>query len=133
MDDWRDLDESVLKDLSVNLLYWDFYPVFGTREEKCGKLELVRLGTPYTYDMNMGVICVYDEKGWPWVIKHRMLGMYVSAKGRFGNAFEDAFLEKFDLKRGAYVPHSNDGGRFLGELIPGLYAPGERYRDQQDI
>jgi hypothetical protein len=130
MDNWRNLDESVLNDLSVYLLYYGFYPVLGTMERKRGELEVVRLGNPRTYDKNMGVVCVYDENGRPWVLKNEMLGLYVSQEARWGNLLEDVLLEKFTLARGAYVPHSNDGGYFLGELMPGLHGPGERYPDQ---
>lgn len=94
--------------LSHKLLDIGFFSALGTSEEE------VHVGrrTPNTYDSNNGVTVVYDEEGRPWIVRNDHL---------------DGVMEKFQiviaehsLKRGAYVPHSNDGGYFVHEVLPKL-------------
>mgnify|MGYP001580440881 CR=1 FL=1 len=103
MDDNRKLSH-VLSDL-------DFFSALGT-SEYCGleKNEgYVKRGGPFTYDFNMGVLVVYDEKGHPWI------------KQNFGERTKrelSKLRDSFPLARGAYVPHSNDSGRFIHQVLP---------------
>lgn len=60
----------------------------------------IKKGLPLTWDKNNGVTVVYDEKGVPWV--HR------------------GIIEFPELKRGAHVPMSNDGGWGIMHLFPTL-------------
>src|SRR3989344_2462843 len=69
------------------------------------KGHLVEFGEPNTWDVNNGTVVVYDQKGWPWV--RQWCGL--------ASAQVDVIVKMFNIKRGAYVPHSNDGGRFIRE------------------
>lgn len=77
-----------------------------------GKTELVRgnhinihKGLPLTWDKNNGVTVVYDENGEPWVYR--------------------GIIEFPELKRGAHVPFSNDGGWHMKQLFPTLHEKRE--------
>lgn len=92
--------------LSQKLAAAGFFCALGSTEYLGGQSVVVERGAPRRYDWNNGVSVVYDEDGTPW-IKH----------GRVD-------LEEFGLDhwsdRGAHVPHSNDGGHFVREVLPGL-------------
>jgi hypothetical protein len=93
--------------LSHRLLDLRFFSVLGTSEhpgmspEECH----VKCGNPNVWDANNGVMVVYDELGRPWI----MHGSMADDRVRRG-------LDGFQLSRGAYVPHSNDGGYFVREV-----------------
>lgn len=93
--------------LSHILIDLGFFSALGTSEhpgmmsEECH----VKRGTPNSQDYNNGVLVVYDEEGRPWVIH----GSKVTDTVKKG-------LSGYDLSRGAYVPHSNDGGYFIREI-----------------
>ncbi len=87
--------------LSVCLCRAGFVSVYGTVEKVGDKMQEVCLGDPYTWDTNNGITVVYDEFGSPW-IRRPTISLDKFANGKFEN----------DLLRGAYVPHSNDGGKF---------------------
>ena len=91
--------------LSHKLIDIGFFSALGTSEHPGMSYEEchVKRGTANTYDYNNGVTVVYDEEGRPWI--------------SLRNVITDEFVEKFLLKRGAYVPHSNDGGHFVREVI----------------
>ncbi len=93
--------------LSHILIDLGFFSALGTSEhlgmtpEECH----VKRGQPNTQDYNNGVQVVYDENGRPWIIH--------------GSKVDDTVqqgLWDFNLSRGAYVPHSNDGGYFIREI-----------------
>ena len=68
-----------------------------------GVIRLVKCGEPLSWDHKNDVTVVYDEKGEPWIKQGQL------------------FLEDFKtvmLSRGAHVPHSNDGGYFVSEVLP---------------
>ena len=79
------------------------FMAYGTCEKKGPKLKCVKTGEPKTWDINQGILVVYDEKGLPWV--------------RFATSQSHSWLERVamshNLEKGAYVPHSNDNGKFL--------------------
>ena len=79
--------------------------VLATNERHAGGASPVWYGQPFTWDYNNGVTVVYDENGEPW-IKHGRLWL----EG----------LKPELLERGAHVPHSNDGGHFVREILPTL-------------
>lgn len=82
----------------------NFFMVAGTTERARGRLseEIVGRGTPLTWDANNGTMVVYDDNGMPW-IRSRKFPL---------DAAEETWAKRFNLQRGAYVPHSNDGGTF---------------------
>ena len=96
--------------LSHKLLALGFFSALGTSEHPGMTQEEVHVGrgTPNTFDGNNGVTVIYDEDGRPWIqsTKH-ITGLIILA------------LRGHNLKRGAYVPHSNDGGHFLHEIVLG--------------
>lgn len=88
-----------------------FLPVFGTVEFSRGSLQSIRdgqeptlvgKGTPFTWDYNNGVLAVYDEQGKPWIC----------STSYFTPRALEQFCSRHNLRQGALVPHSNDGGMF---------------------
>jgi hypothetical protein len=96
--------------LSERLLRHRFFWVLGTMEN----LALVTSGLcqverkePLTWDQNNGVVVVYDEEGRPWIIRRtEAIDLLI-----------ETFCRDFGLQRGAYVPHSNDGGKFIKQHL----------------
>ena len=82
-----------------------FFSALGTSEGE-GHVER---GRPNVKDSNNGVLVVYDEEGRPWIMGVSKLSDNVHVS-----------LLDFDLSRGAYVPHSNDGGHFMSEVVAKL-------------
>ena len=103
--------------LSHCLLDNGFFSALGTTEHPghSEKGVLVKRGTPFTYDQNNGVTVVYDEDGRPWVCRNMQLGNEV-----LGGIYLDQEFPTLELRRGAHVPHSNDGGHFVREIMPQL-------------
>jgi len=93
--------------LSHELLDAGFFSALGTTENAGGNKTLVKKGEPLTYDDNNGVFVIYDENGRPWI-------------KRATDAIDDLHRFRGKLRRGGYVPHSNDGGYFTREVIPQL-------------
>lgn len=102
--------------LSNNLNELGFFSALGTSEECAVTTEekeaRVGRGDPHTYDYNNGVMVIYDEQGRPWIIR---------------SDYDEEVKEKIEtlvsehrMKRGAYVPHSNDGGKFVRKILPKL-------------
>lgn len=104
-----------IPDLSVRLLRNSFFWALGTFENSGlmtnGGCYVVR-GAPLTWDQNNGVVVVYDEEGRPWIIR----------RNREVDLIIETFCRDFKLQRGAYVPHSNDGGLFVKEVFEKLCA-----------
>jgi len=98
--------------LSHVLLDIGFFSALGTSEHPGGQKEGVHVkrGTPLTYDSNNGTVVVYDEEGRPWITRF---------SSEIGNICED-LRRSFSLQHGAFVPHSNDGGNFVRNVIPNL-------------
>src|SRR5438552_2568142 len=96
------------KELSMELLELGFFSALGTVEHfGGGGAAYVKCDKHHTYDSNNGILVVYDEKGCPWVIKQ-------------SSFVHPAMLELYGCMRGAHVPHSNDGGYFINEVLPRL-------------
>lgn len=95
--------------LSHALLDSGFFPAFGTREKKGTNPTSypVKWGTPFFWDYDDGVVVVYDEIGRPWIIQ----GHDLSEKA------EKDLIGEFSLRRGASVPHSKDGGKFVNDTV----------------
>lgn len=89
--------------LSQVLLNRKFMPVYGTTERVGSQQKLVLLGTPFTWDKNNGISVVYDEEGQPWIKR--------------GDLDLSQFSNCQTITRGAYVPHSNDGGIFASQVL----------------
>lgn len=101
--------------LSHVLLDLGLFCALGTTERSGVELKLVKKGMPYTTDTNNGVSVVYDEAGRPWVMRLQEAG----SLGYPGKEIQACLDENGkELKRGAYVPHSNDGGHFMREVLP---------------
>ena len=97
--------------LSHQLLDLGFFSALGTTEHAGGGRDgfLVKRGTPNTFDGNNGVSVVYDEAGCPWILRGSpTLDMWKT------------LVVPFALKRGAHVPHSNDGGAFVHQVLARL-------------
>lgn len=99
--------------LSHKLLELGFFSALGTSEHPgmAAESHHVRLGTPNTWDSNNGVTVIYDELGRPWIMR---------TETRLRITDFNNIVRPWCLKWGAYVPHSNDGGWFVTEVIPGL-------------
>lgn len=115
----RKMDDPNSKQLSHVLTDTGFFSALGTTETKRSSTEtagmtteLVKLGTPKTWDDNNGVYVVYDEKGRPWIMR----------KSERADIKMSVVREHHDLNLGAYVPHSNDGGHFIADVLPKLLA-----------
>lgn len=93
--------------LSHTLLDLGFFSALGTIEHDAGRPDHVPRGKDNTFDSNNGVTVVYDEVGRPWIIQ----------TSRFTAEVSTALNREFSLQRGAYVPHSNDGGHFVREIV----------------
>ena len=96
--------------LSLTLLDLGFFSALGTSEYSVThEKNYVKRGTANTYDSNNGVMVIYDEEGRPWIC----------STGYLTDRDMDE-LHGHSLKRGAWVPHSNDGGEFVREILPKL-------------
>ena len=93
--------------LSHTLIDLGFFSALGTSENSGMMREEVHVkrGTANTFDYNNGVTVVYDEEGRPWILHNSRLTDEAAEK-----------LREYSLKRGAHVPHSNDGGYFVREI-----------------
>jgi len=92
---------SVLKELG-------FFRATNTTQTCDGESSPVVTGEPLRCDCNNGVAVVYDENGDPWITRSR----------RLKNSEMEQLVREFGLARGAYVPHSNDGGHFIRQIMP---------------
>lgn len=92
-----------------------FFSALGTTEQRDGKPNLVRLGTPYTHDTNNAIMAIYDERGRPWVAGIRAWD-WTDVDRELERIGRESGTSEL-LKPGAYVPHSNDGGLFLREVM----------------
>lgn len=106
--------------LSHKLIDFDFFCALGTTQHAGPRrLEIiVKRGTPNTYDHNNGVTVVYDEVGRPWIRYGRHVPPHMSANEY--NESINRLIGEYKLVRGASVPHSNDGGCFVREVLPTL-------------
>jgi len=112
--------------LSHRLIDLGFFCALGTFEHIFGPEETVvavmrnldnyvKRGEPNKYDHNNGVMVVYDEGGRPWILQ---VSRIEDTTRRY--AVMVLLREEYGLKHGAYVPHSNDGGFFIHEIVPNL-------------
>ncbi len=101
--------------ISHNLKDLGFFSAIGTTEhsgmEAKGQEHPVKSGTPKTFDYNNGTYVVYDEQGRPWI---------VSSLSDIQRANLQELIATHELQHGAYVPHSNDSGHFVREVMPKL-------------
>ena len=97
--------------LSHQLLDLGFFSALGTTEHAGPQPReiVVKRSTPMTTSYNNGVRVIYDEEGRPWIAAYRGIEEMLS--------IEQAGHK---LTQGAYVPHSNDGGCFVREVLPKL-------------
>ena len=102
------------KKLSHKLLDLGWFYAIGTLEHSGMHDDgiMVECKTPFTYDYNNGVAVVYDEWGRPWIFPGTAVTVISET-----NETVHTVIKKFQCQRGAYVPHSNDGGRFMQEVL----------------
>ncbi len=84
-----------------------FFCVANTTEYPGMCPQPVPLGLPLSWDSNNGVTVAYDELRRPWIIRSERLQQ------------QDFSWLNHNFRRGAHVPHSNDGGQFIGKAQPG--------------
>lgn len=85
-----------------------FISVLGTEQAGFhGQVDRVVRDHSRKHDQNNGVVVVYDQSGAPWIVRCIDLNEGELAK----------LVRDFDLKEGAPVPHSNDGGDFFRTVI----------------
>lgn len=110
--------------LSENLSNLGFFLALASTEHAGPKgTEIpVQRGTPLTTDYNNGVRVVYDEIGRPWILyAHGVEEMLkIEAAG-------------YKLVIGAHVPHSNDGGHFVREIMPKLMEFGVKRAEETPL
>jgi hypothetical protein len=102
-----------IESLSFKLLRLGFFWVLGTFESSglmVGHGNYVVRGEPLTWDRNNGVVVVYDEERRPWIIR----------RSDEVDVIIETLIRDFQLSRGAYVPHSNDGGTFIINVVSRL-------------
>lgn len=99
------------------LLEMGFFSALGSMEHQCMEDELtyVRKRTPLTYDVNNSTLVIYDEEGRPW-IRTCVEGLLTEVVVNKPKTNPDLPA----LTRGAFVPHSNDGGYFMRTVLPML-------------
>jgi hypothetical protein len=100
--------------LSHRLLELGFFPALGTSEYLglTPKETHVKRGTPNTHNYNNGTTMICDELGRPWLIPANV----VHDNAQLRSSVE-GLKHEFALQLGGYVPHSNDGGKFLRSVI----------------
>jgi len=100
-------------ELVLELIKNRFFPVLGTVECSLGSMRnisdgneptLVGKHAKLTWDCNNGTVVIYDGEGKPWIRSIK----YVN----FDGASMEDFAARHCLKKGAMVPHSNDGGKY---------------------
>ena len=93
--------------LTAKLLDLNFLPVLNIEENSgFGDPIQVLSGKPSHFDINNGIMAVYDNAGAPWIIS-------LSKISRENIA---GLVDHFHLIRGAYVPFSNDRHYFDTKL-----------------
>ena len=104
-------DATMGKKLVHELIDNCFLPVLGSVEFSFGSLGSIRhgnmptvvaKGVPRTWDSNNGVMVIYDEVGHPWIRSTKY----------FTEEWVRDLMTRYNLRQGAIVPHSNDGGTF---------------------
>ncbi len=121
--------------LSHELLDRGFFSALGTTERASfpNGGYLVEHKGPYTWDTNNGVLVVYDEEGRPWLRRTMTSeGQPFVESDAWRKICSCVLVDsawsrntKPELTRGAYVPHSNDGGLFL-KALELLFQAGKR-------
>ena len=114
--------------LSHALLDAGFFSALGTCENLVDLLggpdpHIVGRGTPFTWDANNGVTVIYDEEGRPWIKQSRQISeedKRLLSGQPMTRAMTGGAMTRVALVTGAYVPHSNDGGRFVCRVLPSL-------------
>ena len=95
-------------DVRTALTQAGFRSVFGAQEAVGGdaRSRNVEKGQAMTCDSNNGVTVIYDNDGFPWIAPIMFLERVPDFEGRMG------------LRKGAYVPFSNDGGYGIRKMFP---------------
>lgn len=88
------------------------------KDRVAGSLCTIETGTPFSFEFNNGMAAIYDEQGHAWVIPCRLFTDAV-AIALFRSKYHSRWEYQGErLKKGAYVPHSNDGGAWAKENFP---------------
>lgn len=104
--------------LSLALQGIGFKSVLNRTERVGNTTRLVSAGRPYTFADDKGMVVVYDEGGKPWVGRNFQLTAEVASE-IFGAPYREYWTYYgIPMKRGAYVPFSNDGGAWACENLP---------------
>lgn len=97
--------------LTMKLLSLNFLPVANVQEtDGFGDPSTIPNGTPNRFDINNGIMAIYDHRGSPWIISLSKISREAIAD----------LVEGFNLIRGAYVPFSNDRFYITGDKLPSL-------------
>ena len=75
---------------------------------------ILRRDSPLRWDENNGVVVIYDKEGRPWIMTSKLI-KEKDIDYKIGKLISD-----HHVKRGAFVPFSNDGGWFVGSILPTL-------------
>jgi hypothetical protein len=104
--------------LSQRLRAHGLFCALGSTETHNNKV--VGRGEPYSWDRNNGIIVIHDEDGWPWVQFQSCIRPGLYRINHYPSVEIELLCGSHKLKRGGYVPHSNDGGQFIGSVLPEL-------------
>lgn len=104
--------------LQDQLLELGFLDVTGTKEWHGGGEHIIDIPHPDNWmrrDANNGVRVIVDDHGHYWI---QPCGMHQGEETPQTKALMELHSK---LQYGAYVPHSNDGGRFIRQTWPWLF------------
>jgi hypothetical protein len=101
--------------LSHRLMDNGFFSALGTTEIVGGSPKIVKRGQSHSLDHNNGVQVIYDEEGRPWIKRSEDIN-----QSQLDAIFRGMSIWKYGMTIGAMVPHSNDGGHFVLEILPAL-------------
>jgi hypothetical protein len=107
-----------MTELSIALKAAKFVPCHQGKDRIAGSICAIEVGTPFTFDFNNGIAAIYDEKGHVWVLPERLFTDALAImlfRSRYHSRWE---YHGNAMKRGCYVPHSNDGGAWAKEKFP---------------
>ncbi len=96
--------------LSKQLEDLGFFNALGTHETSGRR---VQKDTSCSIGYRNGVLVIYDENGEPWIMTNH--------HPRFREAEQAHYCRRLDSWNAVWVPHTNDGGQFVNEVLPTLY------------
>ena len=104
-----------------------FVNVLGTYEYVKKQYQEVGKSPSMTWNRNQGVMVVVDITGAPWIKRsnEKEIADWVkAAEANPEHLFGDIQVEGHRFNQHGQVPHSNDGGRFVQDVLPTIAAYG---------